>query len=84
MKAKLPRLDSIQELAKFWDTHDVMDFDAELVQASAPVFVRKIAINVPLESNEVEAVERLAKARGVSREELVRSLVLRELSQPRG
>jgi hypothetical protein len=29
-KTKLPRTDSIQELAEFWDTHDLTDFEDEL------------------------------------------------------
>jgi hypothetical protein len=37
---KLPETDSIQELANFWDTHDVTDFDDELVEVAEPVFVR--------------------------------------------
>ena len=43
-KSKLPRTDSIQELAEFWDTHDVTDFDEELEEVAAPVFVRCDAI----------------------------------------
>ena len=27
---KIPRLDSITELARFWDTHDLTDFEDEL------------------------------------------------------
>ena len=26
----LPKTDSIQELAKFWDSHDITDFDEQL------------------------------------------------------
>jgi hypothetical protein len=27
---KLPRTDSIQELARFWDTHDLTEFEDDL------------------------------------------------------
>src|SRR5262245_42626287 len=37
---KLPSTDSIQELAKFWDTHDLTDFEEELAEVTEPVFVR--------------------------------------------
>lgn len=30
----LPKTDSIQELAEFWDTHDVTDFEGELVEVT--------------------------------------------------
>lgn len=77
--AKLPTTDSIQELAAFWDAHDTTEFDDELVEAEAPVFDRAGAIQVPLASGEAEAVEKMAKAQGVSREELVRGWVLQNL-----
>ena len=80
-KSKLPRTDSIQELAEFWDTHDLTDFEDELEEVAEPVFVRGTAIKVPLESGEAEAVEQMAQAKGVSREELIRAWVLQKLSR---
>src|SRR5437867_3335064 len=80
-KSKLPKTDSIQELAEFWDTHDLTDFEDELEEVAEPVFVRGAAIKVPLESREVEAVEQMAQAKGVSREELIRTWVLQRLAR---
>jgi len=78
-KAKLPGTDSIRELAEFWDTHDVTDFEDELEEVKEPVFVRGSAIKVPLKSGEAKTVERLAKASGVSSGQLVRQWVLQNL-----
>lgn len=39
--SKIPQTDSIQELARFWDTHDLMDFADELDEISEPVFERE-------------------------------------------
>jgi hypothetical protein len=36
-KSKLPKTDSIQELAAFWDTHDLTDFEDELEEVAEPV-----------------------------------------------
>jgi predicted DNA binding CopG/RHH family protein len=80
-KSKLPKTHSIQELAEFWDTHDLTDFEDELEEVAEPVFERGAAIKVPLESREVEAVEQMAQAKGVSREELVRAWVLQKLAR---
>ena len=80
-KSKLPKIDSIQELAEFWDTHDLTDFEGGLEEVAEPVFVRRPAIQVPLESREVEAVERMAQAKGVSREDLVRAWVLQKIAR---
>jgi predicted DNA binding CopG/RHH family protein len=80
-KSKLPKTDSIQKLAEFWDTHDLTDFEDELEEVAEPVFVRGTAIKVPLESREVKAVEQMAQAKGVSREELIRAWVLQKLAR---
>jgi hypothetical protein len=80
-KPKLPKTDSIQELAAFWDAHDVTDFEHELHEVKEPVFMRGTAINVPLELFQVEAVERLARAKGVSREDLIRAWIVQKLAR---
>jgi predicted DNA binding CopG/RHH family protein len=80
-KSKLPKTDSIQELAEFWDTHDLTDFEDELEEIAEPVFVHGTAIKVPLESGEAKAVEQMAQAKGVSREELIRAWVLQKLAR---
>ncbi len=49
-KSKLPKTDSIQELAVFWDSHDLTDFEDELEEVTEPVFVRGTAIKVPLQA----------------------------------
>ena len=78
-KSTLPKTDSIQELAKFWDSHDSTDFEDELEEVAEPIFARRATIKVPLESREVKAVEQMAEAKGVSREELIRGWVLQKL-----
>jgi len=40
---KLPQTDSIDELARFWDTHDVADFEDQLEEVAEPVFERRSA-----------------------------------------
>jgi hypothetical protein len=81
---KLPKTDSIQKLAEFWDTHDLTDFEDELEEVAGPVFIRGTrgaAIKVPLQVREAKAVERMAQAKGLSREELVRDWVLKKIAR---
>lgn len=75
-----PQTDSIQQLAKFWDTHDLTDFEEELEEVPEPVFARGATLKVPLDIGEIEAVERIAQAEQLSREELVRAWVLQKLA----
>ena len=83
-KSKIPSTDSIQELAEFWDTHDFTDFEDEMEEVTEPVFERSTAIRVELKPPEAQAVQQLAQAKGVSREELVREWVLARLSPRNG
>jgi len=82
-KSKMPKIDSIEELAEFWDAHDLTDFEDELEEVTEPVFVRGSAIRVHLESREARALEKMAQAKGISKEELVRAWVLQKLARPR-
>jgi len=38
---RIANTDSIEELARFWDTHDLTDFQAELQEVRTPVFSRR-------------------------------------------
>jgi hypothetical protein len=38
---EIPQSDSIQELAQFWDTHDLTDFEDDLEEIPEPVFERR-------------------------------------------
>ena len=78
---KLPRIDSIEELAQFWDTHDLTEFEEELEEVTEPVFERKPETTIPLHLHpqELEAVKRVAQARGVAEAALLREWVLEKL-----
>ena len=43
MNPKVPKTDSIEELASFWDAHDLTDFEDQLEEVTPPAFQRKIA-----------------------------------------
>lgn len=78
---KLPQIDSIEELARFWDTHDLTEFEEELEEVTEPVFARKPDTVIPLhlQPQELEAVKRVAQARGVAEATLLREWVLEKL-----
>ena len=78
---KLPRTDSIQKLARFWDTHDLTDFEEELEEVTEPVFAESAPIRVRLQANEADAVREIAAAKGVSKEELVREWIVQKLAR---
>jgi predicted DNA binding CopG/RHH family protein len=81
MPKNLPKTDSIQKLAEFWDTHDLTDFEDQLQQVAKPVFVRKPTIKIALDATELKVVDQLAQAKGVTRETLVRTWVQQHLTR---
>jgi hypothetical protein len=66
-RQKLPNTDSIQELAAFWDTHDLTNFEQALEEVRDPVFVRckGASLSVDLPRRELQRVKRIAKSKGV-------------------
>ena len=68
-RTNIPQTDSIQELADFWDTHDLTNFEDELEEVSEPVFDTLVFVQLALE--EFEVIETLAKSRGISHGNLI-------------
>ena len=80
MKAhSLPQTDSIQELAQFWDTHDLTDFDDQLEEVTEAVFDRGTVIPLHLEPPDAEAVRKIADGKGLADAELIRSWILEKI-----
>jgi predicted DNA binding CopG/RHH family protein len=82
-KPKIPSTDSIEEFARFWETHDATDFEDEVEEVTEPVFVRKprTVMTIRLEPQEAEAVEKIAKARGVEESALLREWVRENINK---
>lgn len=78
---EFPHPDSIEALARFWDSHDLTDFEEELEEVTAPVFERKPETVIPLHLylEELEALRRVAQARGIEEAALLREWVLEKL-----
>ena len=78
-RKNIPKTDSIQELAHFWDTHDLTDFEDELEEVREPVFELGTQLLVPLEPRELEALNALAKSRDTSPANLIREWLIERL-----
>ena len=63
----MPKTDSIQKLATFWQRHDVTDFEDDLEEVPRPVFQRAYVVGVPLSGDEHQAVRSAAASRGLER-----------------
>lgn len=79
-KMKIPQTDSIEELTRFWDTHDLTEFEDQLEEVTEPVFEREMEpVLIPLQRQEIEAVRRVAESQGVEYRVLIRDWVLEKL-----
>ena len=77
-RTNIPQTDSIQELADFWDTHDLTDFEDELEEVNDPVFENLVFIQ--LKPEELEVIETLAKSRGISPANLIREWIVERIA----
>ena len=80
-RVNMPQTDSIEELAHFWDTHDLTAFEDQLEEVSEPVFERspEAAVTLHLQPREIAAVKQAAQERGMEEATLLREWVLEKL-----
>lgn len=78
-KEHIPQTDSITELADFWDTHDITDFEDDLAEVKEAVFERRKELKIQLEPDEAGEIERLAKSREITCIELIHEWVREKL-----
>jgi hypothetical protein len=78
-KKKIPETDSIQELAYFWDTHDLTDFEDQLEEVNEPVFEPITDFKINLEPEDAAAVSQIARSKGISYVELIKEWVLEKI-----
>lgn len=78
---RIPNTDSIEELSRFWDAHDLTDFEDQLEEVRVPVFAHRKESMVPvaLTLKEAQALRRLARLEGVEETKLVRKWVREKL-----
>ena len=80
---RIPNTDSIEELAKFWDTHDLTDFEDQLEELRGSVFKRRkeSTVAIDLTAKEAHELKRLAESEGTQETTLVRRWVRQKLRE---
>ena len=82
-RPRLPNTDSIEELAKFWDTHDLTDFEEDLEEAGEPVFVRTkgTSLSIELQPTEAQHLKKIARSKGVKEATVLRQWIVERLHE---
>jgi hypothetical protein len=80
---RLPNTDSIEELARFWDTHDLTDFEGDLEEVTEPVFVRAkgTKLSIDLQPTEARHLQQIARSRAVNGGAILRQWILERLRE---
>ncbi len=82
-RQRLPNTDSIEELAKFWDSHDLTDFEEDLEEVSEPVFARTkgTSLRIELQPTEAQCLKKIARSKGIKDTTLLRQWILERLHE---
>lgn len=70
-KASVSKAESYQEIAEFWDTHDLTDFWDQTQPVEFEVDIQSEKRYFPLERDLAEEMNRIAQMRGVAAETLL-------------
>ena len=79
--SKIPQVDSIAELARFWDTHDLSEFEAEIEEVAETVFDRtdEAVMQVRLDPEQAHALHSMAQSKEVDDANLIKEWVSEKL-----
>ena len=81
-KPKIPKTDSIKELAAFWETHDFTDFEDQMERVDEPSEKRRAIVKVRLEPKEAKIVKGIAKSRGVKDSDIIQEWIREKIQAP--
>src|SRR5713226_4051242 len=78
IRRKLPKTDSIEELARFWDTHDLTDFEEDLEEVGEPIFVRTkgTSLSIDLQPGQAQHLTKIARSKGLTETNVVRQWIV--------
>jgi hypothetical protein len=80
---RLPDTDSVEELARFWDNHDLTDFAHDLQEVSEPLFVRGrgTSLSIELPPAEAQHLKKIARSKGLKETAVLREWILERLHE---
>lgn len=81
VKSKIPRFETYEEEAEFWDTHDTTEFEDEFepVEAAFAQSLVRRGLTVSLDTQTIELLQRVAREKKTEPATLVRIWILDRL-----
>jgi predicted DNA binding CopG/RHH family protein len=83
VKPRIPEFKSDKEIADFWDSHSISDFDHELEEAKDIIFVRpqRQSISIRLDKKYVQVLKALASEHGIGYSSLLRMWLIERIKR---
>jgi len=75
----LLQTDSIQELAEFWEIHDLTEFENELEEVTEPIFTHDAIMEIHLSPDEVKTVKEIACLQDISVTDLLHHWIMEQI-----
>ena len=81
VKSKIPRFETYEEEAEFWDTHDTTEFEDEFepVEATFAQSLVRRGLTIPLDAQTIDLLQRLAREKKTEPATLVQIWILDRL-----
>jgi len=82
-QVKVPEFKTLDEMAEFWDTHDITDFEDQLVEVKEPIFknLKSRIITVTLDTDHYEMLQNIAAHEHQDTISLVRGWIVRFIEE---
>lgn len=73
-KKRLPQFNDIEDMARFWDEHDSMEFEHDEIE-EVKYAPKRVVLSVRFDAGDVIGLGRLARRLGTDKSTLVRMIV---------
>lgn len=80
-KMKIPEFKTIEEMATFWDSHDITDFEDQLIEVKEPIFekMKSRIISFMLDSEQYDKLKKIADQKKLNTISLVNQWVTKQI-----
>ena len=81
--ATVPKMKTDEEIAEFWDTHSLADFDEDLEVVDNIEFIKpeKQIVSVRLDRKDIKTLKAIARKKGLGHSTLARIFIKEKLSE---
>ena len=80
-KMKIPEFKTIKEMATFWDSHDITDFEDQLIEVKEPIFekMKSGIISFVLDSEQYDKLKKIADQKKLNTISLLNKWVIKQI-----